>query len=379
MRHRGITALLVSLLVTLAACSGAGSPGVGHGPQGENAVGAGNDQLGIYALPAAPLDDVSFVVAQNGDDGAAGTSAAPLRTIDAAAKRAKPGNTVLVRDGTYTGNLKTEAAGTASARIAYVAESPNVKIVGTDGQEGVWENNGDYVDIVGFEISGPNGIGIYDRGSHVRIMKNRVQDMAGNCIYTQNDDYSLTDIDVLGNITSGCGSSSLDHGIYVSHRGGVVANNISSGGTGFGIQCWHACSDMVIVNNLVFYNHEGGIVIGGEDGTADNCLVANNLAIDNGRNGIREGGESGPNNRFVNNLLWDNGRDKILIQNGQEQGTIVADPQFVDYKRNGSGDYHVKAASPAVNAGTPEMAPPVAIDQKSRPQSGAFDVGPYEQ
>jgi hypothetical protein len=339
-----------------------------------------------YVLPAPPPADAALVVAPDGDDDAAGTAQAPLRTIDEAARRAGPGTNVLVRDGTYTGDVETTAAGAESARIAYVAESPAVRIVGSDSQDGVWENRGDYVDIVGFDVTGPNSSGIYNRGSHVRIMQNRVHDIPGNCIYAQNDDYSLTDVDVLGNVTFGCGLTGLDHGIYVTQRLGLVANNISYGSTGFGIQCWHACNDMVVVNNLVFDNDEGGIVIGGEydeetgeGGTVDNSLVANNVVVRNGREGIREGGRSGPDNRFVNNLLWDNELDEILIDSGEETGTMVEDPQFLNFRLDGSGDYRLDASSPAVDSGTFDMAPPVAIDSTSRPQSRGVDMGPYER
>jgi pectate disaccharide-lyase len=373
--RRTSLAAVVALLLALAACSHE-KPTQGPTPRPE----------GVYALPAASLEDTELVVSTDGDDDAAGTPDAPLRTIDAAARRAEPGSTILVRDGVYTGDVKTEANGSESARIAYVAESPNVRIVGSKHRNGVWENNGDYVDIVGFDVTGPNGVGIYNRGSQVRIMQNRVHDIPGNCIYTQNDDYSLTDIDVIGNVVFDCGESTLDHGIYVTQRRGLVSNNISYRNTGFGIQCWHACDDIIVVNNLVFDNHEGGIVIGGEindhTGTGsvtDHSLVANNIAVDNGRDGIREGSESGPDNRFVDNLLWGNQTDDISLSKGKEVHTMVEDPMFVNFKPDGSGDYRLDASSPALNAGTTDMAPPVAIDRAPRPQSGGIDLGPYER
>ena len=194
--------------------------------------------------------------------------------------------------------------------------------------------------------------------------------------------YDLTDIDIIGNVTHNCGASSLDHGIYLAHRRGIVANNISYDNPGFGIHCWQACNDVVITNNLVFDNAEGGIVIGGanaDDVPVDNSLVANNIVVDNGREGIREGGTSGPDNRFVNNLLWGNGSDRILINTGEEQGTMVANPQFVNFQPDGSGEYRLEPSSPGVDAGTANMAPPVAIDRAPRPQSQGVDVGPYER
>ena len=369
-QQRTITTALVLLLLAFAACST---------PAREREVSPpGLPQL-VPSPPSAPLTDADLVVAPDGTDDAPGNLTSPLRTIGAAARRAQPGMIVLVRDGIYTGDITTEAAGTPSARIAYLAESPNVRIIGVGDQDGVWENTGDYVDIIGFSVSGLNVNGIYDRGSAVRIMQNRVDAIPGNCIYAQNEDYSLADIQVIGNVTSNCGLNALDHGIYVTNERGVVANNIAYGSTGFGIQCWHACNNMSIANNLVFGNKEGGIVLGGENSRADNSFVVNNIAVANGREGIREGGESGSNNQFLKNLLWGNERDRILIKTGAEQGTIVADPQFVNFQMDGTGDYRLQPASPGVRVGTAEKTPPVAIDGRPRPRPGGVDLGPYQR
>ncbi|MGD9527680.1 right-handed parallel beta-helix repeat-containing protein [Pseudonocardia sp.] len=332
-----------------------------------------------YAVPA-PTGDAVLHVAPDGDDEGPGTEREPLATISAAAERARPGTTVLVGDGTYEGDVRTAADGTPDARIAFVAQSPAASIRTDGNATGGWENDGDYVDIVGFTLTGDNEDGIFNRGSHVRIMNNRVSQFPGNCIYTANDDYDLTDIDVIGNIASDCGESNLDHAIYVTHQGGVIANNLAYGAPGFGIHCWHACNRITIVNNVVFDNGEGGIVIGGandDDVPVEDSLVANNIVVANAREGIREGGDSGSGNRFLNNLLWDNERDQILLRDGEEAGTIVADPQFVDYRADGAGDYRLLPSSPAVGRGTSEMAPPVAIDGTPRP-TGAVDLGAYQ-
>lgn len=334
-----------------------------------------------YVLPQT--EGAVLHVAPGGSDTNAGSSEAPLATIAGAAGRAEPGTTVLVGEGTYQGDIATAVSGTPGARIAFLAESPNTRIIGGGSAIGAWENDGDYVDIVGFDVTGNNEDGIYSRGSHVRIMQNRVYGFpTGNCILAANDDYDLTDIDVIGNVTYGCGDNELDHGIYVAHTRGTVSNNISYGNPGFGIHSWHAGNELVITNNLVFDNAEGGILVAAEndDGVpADNFLVANNIVVDNGREGIREGGDTGPNNRFVNNLLWNNDDDRILLKSGEETGTLVADPRFVDFRDDGSGDYRLQPDSPAVDSGVFDGAPPVAIDRAPRPLARGIDLGVYER
>jgi len=296
-------------------------------------------------------------VSPAGDDANSGAQSAPLRTLSRAAQLATPGVKVRVADGTYGGKLVTSASGTKDARIAYVAENKwGAKIVG-DGEKGAaWRNDGDYVDIVGFDVTGSNTDGLTFGGSFGRMLDNRVHGFTrGNCISTNNEGYTLHDIDVIGNVAFGCGKSELDHGIYVAHPRGVVANNTSYGNMGYGIQCWHQCADLDVSHNLVFNNHEGGIVIGhadDEDGKADGVVVSNNIVVHNDKDGIKESGETGPNNRYLNNLVWGNGDDSVALNTGTKAGTIRSDPLFVNYQPDGSGDYRLQSSSPAIGSGT---------------------------
>ncbi len=239
--------VLVVAGMTAAACS-AGSPA----PAPPSAP-----SVGTAIVPTKAT--AQLFVAPSGSDDNSGTQAAPLQSIQGAAKMAKPGTEVVVADGTYNGAITTDVNGTADARITFqAAHRGAAKIVGDGDADAAWENDGDYVDIDGFDITGSNTDGLLSGGSFVRLVNNNVHDFHdGNCITTANDNYDLHDIDVMGNIAARCGASELDHGIYVSHPNGVVANNISFGNAGFGIQCWHACNSLAISNNLVFGNAAG--------------------------------------------------------------------------------------------------------------------------
>jgi parallel beta helix pectate lyase-like protein len=328
-----------------------------------------------------------LVVSPGGDDSNLGTRAEPFRTIPRAAEAAVPGTTVVVTPGTYPGSFRTAASGTASARITYVAESRwGARLVGDDAAETVWHNDGDHVEIRGFEISGAGIDGLVSSGSYVRIAENRVSGFpSGNCITTARSEYTLHDIDVIANVTHGCGGSALDHGIYVSHPGGTVANNISFNNAGYGIHCWHNCNRLVISNNLVFANKTGGIVVGQGDGpnhgavAADGFVVSNNIAFDNGGDGIVESGATGPDNRYLHNIISGNAEDDLDLATGRESGTISLDPLFVDYRPDGTGVYRLQAASPGIDAGTPDGAPASDIEGTPRPRGRAVDIGPYER
>src|SRR5262249_60723091 len=96
----------------------------------------------------------TFYVAPTGNDGAAGSSLAPWQTLQKAANTAGPGDTVLVRAGTYTGfNLST--SGTASQPITFRAD-PGVTITQPNNRtpDGINLEGASYITIDGFNVTG---------------------------------------------------------------------------------------------------------------------------------------------------------------------------------------------------------------------------------
>jgi hypothetical protein len=355
----------------------------GPAARADAAPASATGSFAVMIAPTAPA--YRLFVSPTGDDGNPGTQSAPLRSLGRAAAKAVPGTEVVVAEGTYTGSVRTEVSGTPQARVTFVSLTRSgARIVGDTSEDHAWTNTGDYVDIVGFDVSGPNGDGLTTSGSFVRIVDNQVHGFAGNCISTANDGYDLHDIDVIGNLAYGCGRNALDHGIYVSHPGGVVANNISFSNAGYGIHCWHNCNALTISNNLVFGNPEGGIVVGQGDGpnngsvAADNFVVSNNIAVGNGRDGIKESGTTGRNNLFLNNMLWNNGDDRINVNTGTASGTRVADPGFVNFQADGTGDYRLRTGSPAIGTGVVAGAPTTDIVGTPRALSGRVDIGVFQ-
>jgi hypothetical protein len=50
----------------------------------------------------------------------------------------------------------------------------------------------------------------------------------------------------------------------------------------------------------------------------------------------------------------------------------------VNYKFDGTGDFHLKSTSPAIDKGTSSSAPKTDIDNTPRPQGAGIDIGAYE-
>jgi parallel beta-helix repeat protein len=347
-----------------------------------------------------PASTYHLYVAPTGSDTNAGTKAAPFKTIQRAANMAKPSTTVHVAPGTYSGNVTTKVHGTASARIRYVSDTKwGAKVVGS-GTEGMWTNNANYTDIVGFDISGSGRLGIANWASYTLFQGNHVHHLkiSGGCnggggAGIVNANYSGSDGDIIGNVVNDIGVPGTCNGvqgIYSSNLRGKIMNNIVYRAAAYGIHLGHAASNVTIANNTVFQNGGGGmgggIVIGVGDSPGGKILtntkVINNIVYKNAAAGIKQycySGVSciGSGNVVANNLVSGNG-SAITMKVGSATGTITADPQFVNYQANGTGDYRLKSTSPAVNKGTASSAPTSDIDNIARPRGAAHDIGAYE-
>lgn len=332
-----------------------------------------------------------------GNDNNAGTSGAPFATITHAATRCVAGDTVLVNDGTYSLSQATYVNGAAGSPITYKAVNKGqAKIVGTTDDP--WYNQGNYVVIDGFDITNgvTNGIhGINNYGSNVTIQNCTIHDIlltscpsvGGAAIF--DGGYSLgeqVNVNILNNTIYNIGpitTCTIVHGIYQTCSGGIIANNIIYGVCGYGIHLWHAATDQVITNNLIFAGRYGGLLVGNDGTNAwatsnNNTIVANNIFYNNTNYGFREFGNTGTNNRYINNAVFGSSTSYSLLTGQAPIGTITTDPAFVNYQSDGSGDYHLSSTSPCIGTGSPIGAYGTDRSGNVRPtRPFRYDIGPY--
>src|SRR3954465_14339434 len=101
-----------------------------------------------------------YVSSQIGNDNNAGTSAAaPLATLQDAAKLVKAGDTVEVMNGTYTGwpggnVLNITTSGTASAPITFEAAPGQTPVIDSSGAWNGISIQASYIVINGFTVVG---------------------------------------------------------------------------------------------------------------------------------------------------------------------------------------------------------------------------------
>jgi hypothetical protein len=367
-----------------------------------DATPAAPDQSAAIDRPATPGGASAYhlYVATTGSDTNPGSQTAPFQTIQQAASVAKPSTTVHVAPGTYNGNVSTQISGTSNKRIVFVSDTKgDAKIVGT-GTESMWTNNANYIDIIGFDITGPGRLGILNWGSYATMSGNHVHNLtvSGGCTGNggagiMNANYTGHDDDIIGNVVHDIGvpgSCNGVHGIYHANLRGHIFNNIVYRVSSYGIHLWHAANNVIIANNTAFANGTssmgGGIIMGTGDGPdgviLDKTKVINNIVYDNPHSSITEfcyDGNSciGPNVTVAKNLVYANGKAIIMLR-GSATGTITANPLFVNYQADGTGDYRLQSGSPAVNMGIAASAPTYDIDNVARPLGGAFDIGAYE-
>lgn len=341
-----------------------------------------------------------------------GSMAHPWATIAFASAHVRPGATIHVAAGTYTGSFTTRNSGTPSAYITYEADSADfshpvrcarvtadhgplsdcVRLIGIRG--GTWSNLGNFVTIQGFDVSGPNiglgrvGIGTY--GKATRIIGNSVHDIENfSCGPMGNAGIGPDGADgvVDGNFVYRIGQAlcHFTQGIYPngdSTGTTVIENNVVFEVSSFGIQSWGNTGSDIIVNNTVFNTGDGCIVLGTDTRgqTNANNYVANNICYAT-RRGVVESGyassATGKNNIYRNNL-FDHVGTIYKLQNGLKAiDTVDAEPLFIRYTGNRTGDYHLQPKSPAVCSGTNHNAPASDFDGVSRPRGQCWSVGAY--
>jgi pectate disaccharide-lyase len=389
-----------------------------NGVQGGSAATGIISSSGLYSAPACPPASVTvtarsyydttkfananvtltsgtaasgFYVSTSGSDSNSGSACSPWRTLQHAANAAGAGATVHVLPGTYTqDNLTFNNSGTSSARIRFISDQKWGALIRSTSSYTVLRMNGSYTDLIGFDLAGDSNscLGIADWGSNNRVISNQVHNVpARSTVCGSNggagiDHASFTgsNDDTIGNVVHDIGSwPTLDqrvHGIYHSNAGGHVWNNVVYHCAGFGLHFYHAATAVTVSGNTVFNNVYGGVYI---DGTS-NMLVTDNIVVHNTQWGIiEEYGTIGSNDRYYNNLVYANGSGNIaLASQSVQSGTILADPQFVNYTGGSDGNYTLKSTSPARDHGVSSGAPTYDVDGGPRPINSIWDLGAHE-
>jgi chitodextrinase len=328
-----------------------------------------------------------FYVALTGSDANPGTLAAPWRTIQKALNVLLPGQTALVREGTYREALTWRRAGTAAAPVtlaAYPGERPVI-----DGElvrrPLTITYAGKYLRVRGLTLvrdccTSGGQIDIY--GQFIELADNEIRDGLGKGMYFSSQSRN---VHVIGNHVhhNGTPGDQQDHGLYVQGQDHLLANNlIHDHFDGFGIQIYPGASRVFVVNNTITHNAQSGIVAGGS-AIAHDITIRNNIIAFNRFYGVANRGcpDDLDNVQVQNNVIHGNPSGQVQTLGCAATSIIVGDnsaedPLFVNAGDDTSRDLRVLAGSPAIDAARPDCAMSIAFGGALR--DALSDIGAHE-
>jgi hypothetical protein len=318
---------------------------------------------------------------------------------------AKTPITDLIIDGNEVHHLKTGS----SESLVVNGNVTNFRIT----HNVVHDNNNIGIDVIGFERTAPDPA----------VDQARDGVVSGNLVYN---------ITSRGNPAYRNDESS--DGIYVDGGTRILIEQNVIHDVDFGIELAsehkdRATSYVTARNNLIYHGHTAGVSIGGyapERGRTDHSTVVNNTLYDNDTSGTGSGEFQMQWNMaddiFANNIVYAGARCLITLNRsqvdkqkppvaidhnlyycasgakastwaetpatvtgfeeyvqstGNDRHSRFLDPQFVDAAQ----DFHLRADSPAIAAGTTEGVPVGELDLEGSPRvkSGNIDIGCYQR
>jgi hypothetical protein len=285
----------------------------------------------------------TYYVSPTGSDTAAGTLAAPYKSIQVAVDKAVAGDSILLRGGTYspTKNIQVKKSGTSSARITLAAYQTEVPIVdgealtGTPAPVGgsiasadrgvLHVENAAYWTFKGIHfINGPYGV--YATGSNNNIYQQLVTrqnyetgfQLQGNSANNQIlylDSYENRDPRKNGESADGIGiKEGTGEGNLL--KGARLWNNVDDG-----LDFWEFKSKITVVDTIAwgngvnrwgftdFQGDGNGFKLGGGDEAdkkAANHQITNCIAFNNAAKGFTDNSQPG-NFIIQRSTAWNNG------------------------------------------------------------------------
>ncbi|MBN1669794.1 MAG: right-handed parallel beta-helix repeat-containing protein [Kiritimatiellae bacterium] len=354
--------------------------------------------VALWLTAVLSVRAAAYYVAVSGNDAGPGTAEQPFRTITHAYGKVSPGDTIIVKPGTYTdyrpkyGLHLNNRSGSATQRITLKSEKKWGAVL--DGEYRADRRNviflsGSYHTIDGFEMkNGPAGA-MEIWGSHNTIINNHIHHNGNHAdpadtygkggIYTGPGTKAHRHI---GNYIhhNGRTNNVHDHGLYLCGDDELVANNILAhhGGAGLQVAGYKTVSNLQVYHNVFAFNDKPGIWLWKP---VDGIRIRNNIFFRNKVFGIDSYHARGGGVVIEHNLFWGNrhGLTRLDWEGSDFTYTLgtnlTADPLFANPD---TADFRLRPGSPAIDAGAPLAEVGTDFEGTARPQGAAWDIGAYE-
>ena len=380
----GVT--LVSAIPSLGSCSGSSTVTCNLGML---TVGSsGWITLSVTASAAGVYDNTASVTGSTVDGNSVNNSATATTTVGSSAgsiqgliDAASPGETVLVPPGLYIGGIDfngmniTLASSAGPASTILHGNSGTAVRMGPGGTISGFTITGAYANFGAIEVSGSGSVisgNIFDGNTQAggyfgaAIGGNTASPTIERNIFRNNS----CDTQYLSGVVA-----------FVNSSSPTIVNNVFENNPCRALNLTLPSGNTPLVMNNTFVGNSVAIRI---DRVVSQVTQTyrNNILFQNGIGLEVEFGTESDNPVWENNLVFGNTTDYQGIANQTGVNlNISADPLFVDAS---TGDYHLQAGSPAIDAGSASGAPSIDYDGTTRPLDGngdsipAVDIGAFE-
>jgi parallel beta-helix repeat protein len=352
------------------------------------------------------IEAATIYVATNGSDNYPGTLEQPVGSIYKASTMMRPGDTMMIRGGTYqeaiNNNIPSGISASSPTRVtAYSGEHVTLQPSSAATRVVYFSRGSAYIVLDGLIVDGANvgydGVKV-DMGSHhIKFQNCEIKNAKNQGVLVADSSF----IEFLRCSIHDNGVTDFSHGLYLNGADNVVDGCRIYNNAGWGVHAYGSASNRNIVrNNLIYNNARAGnrgpgiglytgsghkaynnIVWGNREGIgigegATNSKVHNNTVYANSRPGIFVDSLS-TTAEILNNIVFSNAGG-ILNQGSAtvlRNNLVDVDPKFLSPS---SGDFRLQNGSPAIDAGTGSDISDFDFVGTKRPQGTAVDIGAYE-
>jgi parallel beta-helix repeat protein len=318
------------------------------------------DTTGTWVCPERPLEprfEPTLFVATDGSDASDGRSPErPVATLARAARLARPGDVVWVREGTYAADVAFRTSGRPDAPIVFESHPGECAVLDGSGLDPLQRPRFESVRHVVFRNFVVRAAGIYLGGSDANVIAHvRVHGSATSGILSLGGDRNVFSHVITHDHLDGNGGGDADGISISSGNGNRIDRCLAYGNSDDGVDTW--LSTRTLVERCVAFDNgrrdgDGNGFKAGGRGQFTGTVIRRSIAFDNRSDGFDA--NSGRNVRFDHATAVGNGRYGFVAEASVARNNLAVG--------NGDGPYPRRYPA-AIEAGNSWSLPRLAAER----------------